>query len=391
MKTNHYEFIDALRGYAILLVMAVHASQASPQWLGIGRQLVDQGARGVQLFFVTSALTLLISWNSRKDGILPFYLRRLFRIAPMFWIGILFFLWLDGLGARYFAPNGIDEKTIFFTAIFLHGWHPEAINSVVHGGWSIAVEMTFYLLFPIINRFIRNLRSALVFFVLSNLISNYSFEYFLSKKEIYWPGIPASLVDVFLNLWFPMQLPVFASGFILFFLIRDCKGILSNVSIRLVLVLSLIVMMAIALGLYYPAEFGVNLYAAYGVCFCIFAFCLASGAVEFMVNKSIRHLGKISFSAYLWHFAIIGIIKNLAKGGFDPLKLLSDSHGFVFFLSFFPIVVVLTVIFSTMTYKIIEKPMIRVGNKLIEGMEAEEFKSKIISMILFGYCSDFKK
>ena len=34
------------------------------------------------------------------------------------------------------------------TAFFLHGLHPEAINSVIPGGWSIAVEMTFYLFFP---------------------------------------------------------------------------------------------------------------------------------------------------------------------------------------------------------------------------------------------------
>ena len=107
-----------MRGYAILMVMAVHASQVAVEWGGVGRTLVDQGAKGVQLFFVASALTLVMSWNSRNDGALKFYARRLFRVAPMFWLGIAFFVSLDGLGPRYFAPNGIDEKHIVLTSIF---------------------------------------------------------------------------------------------------------------------------------------------------------------------------------------------------------------------------------------------------------------------------------
>ena len=44
---------------------------------GAVRTLADQGARGVQLFFVASAITLCMSWEARRDGAIPFYIRRL--------------------------------------------------------------------------------------------------------------------------------------------------------------------------------------------------------------------------------------------------------------------------------------------------------------------------
>src|SRR5450830_1317428 len=122
MKNTNYKYIDALRGYAILMVIAVHTAQASGAWSGIGRDLINQGARGVQLFFVASALTLLISWNSKQDGAGKFYLRRIFRIAPMFWIGIAFFTWLNGFRPTYFSPHGISLSDIGLTAIFVNGW-----------------------------------------------------------------------------------------------------------------------------------------------------------------------------------------------------------------------------------------------------------------------------
>src|ERR1700733_5588258 len=87
-------YIDALRGYAILMVIAVHTSQAFSDLPKSFSTILSQGARGVQLFFVTSALTLSMSWVSRKESAGAFYLRRFFRIAPMFWLAIPFFICL---------------------------------------------------------------------------------------------------------------------------------------------------------------------------------------------------------------------------------------------------------------------------------------------------------
>src|SRR4051812_31822989 len=205
--------------------MAVHSSQASSAWSsGAGRQIVDQGARGVQLFFVASALTLAMSWHARNDGAVRFYLRRLLRIAPMFWLGTLFFLWLDGFSPRYFAPGGIDGTDVLLTALFLHGWNPDTVNSVVPGGWSIAVEMTFYLVFPLLMLVVRGWLTALAAFVACNAIALYSFDYFWANRALFWPGASDGLASTMLHLWFPTQLPVFALGFLLYYALRDWRG-----------------------------------------------------------------------------------------------------------------------------------------------------------------------
>jgi len=92
-----FKYIDALRGLAIFLVMIVHTSQyCEKSHNEIFNSFFKFGAKGVQLFFLASAFTLFLSYNNRnrqenKNSLRDFYIRRFFRIAPMYYIGIIFF------------------------------------------------------------------------------------------------------------------------------------------------------------------------------------------------------------------------------------------------------------------------------------------------------------
>jgi peptidoglycan/LPS O-acetylase OafA/YrhL len=83
-------YIDALRGIAILGVMLVHSSEYVTPSSQALRAFAAFGAKGVQLFFIASAITLGMSWRSRSvvelTPVRNFLLRRFFRIAPMFYI-----------------------------------------------------------------------------------------------------------------------------------------------------------------------------------------------------------------------------------------------------------------------------------------------------------------
>ena len=145
--------LDTLRGVAILGVLAVHTNQAVSSGVHQMDALLGWGRFGVQLFFLVSAFTMCYMWHERageSERVRKFYIRRVLRIAPMFWLAIPTYLLLYGTGTSYWSPQGISALDIALTATFLHGWWPSSINAIVPGGWSIAVEMMFYLLFPFV-------------------------------------------------------------------------------------------------------------------------------------------------------------------------------------------------------------------------------------------------
>ena len=173
---KRFEFVDALRGLAILGVIIVHSGQQIsnlPSWF---KSITQNGARGVQLFYIVSAFTLYYSLKyvrvSEKRLYLNFFIRRFFRIAPLFYVAIIFFLWKDGFGPRHFlgdAPS-ITLSNILSTFFFVNGVNPYWITSIVPGGWSIAVEMTFYATLPFIFNKIKTLTQAIWFTVISLVI-----------------------------------------------------------------------------------------------------------------------------------------------------------------------------------------------------------------------------
>jgi peptidoglycan/LPS O-acetylase OafA/YrhL len=211
------DYIDSLRGLAIAGVIATHSLILFPDLPWLVRQLGGLGSHGVHLFFVASALTLMVSWSSRRDGVLSFYTRRAFRIVPMFYLATMLYMLLGSvLESPFWADGTIDFRAILLTLLFSNGWFPAAINAVVPGGWTISVEMTFYVIFPLLATLITTPLRAAIFVVLALLIAATA----NMSIPVLYPGSEASALKFFSYYWLPNSLPSFAVGFLAYSLLN---------------------------------------------------------------------------------------------------------------------------------------------------------------------------
>ena len=147
------DYIDAVRGIAVLMVLFVHTLTLS-NTLNLNhffRVIVEQGRMGVQLFYMASAFTLFYSLSQRASGS-GFFIRRVFRVAPMFYIATIFYFFLYTIfpvsNIEAADLNTFTFANLFSHLTFTHGFSPYWINTIVPGGWSVGVEMLFYLFVP---------------------------------------------------------------------------------------------------------------------------------------------------------------------------------------------------------------------------------------------------
>jgi peptidoglycan/LPS O-acetylase OafA/YrhL len=357
-KKLHY--VDTLRGIAVLGVILVHCGDLASS----SNAIASVGARGVQLFFVVSSLTLLMSMTSRSareaHPIRNFFIRRFFRIAPLFYIAICVSLLVDGLSPRYWAPFGLSFSAIPTTLLFVNGWNPYTITSIVPGGWSIAVEMTFYGVLPILFYLVCSFRRAIACWAITVVAACA-----LSPLSAWLAGAacPSYLASAFGSLWFPTQLPVFLSGFMLFFALRDNFRALNFVASQAVCLFFLVVEFLVNRQFHLDLHLHLGMISA-GIGASLLAFTLAKTSPRFLVNPVLEHVGIVSFGCYILHFWTIRLLLPL-KG--TILFLPAPVRLFTAFL----IVAVATIIVSTGLHKFIEVPSQNVGRNLINRLGRE--------------------
>ncbi len=360
VEQRKYDFVDALRGVAVLLVILSHTEV--PVAL-IPLNVIGQ--YGVQLFFVVSAFTLFLSmeakYSSDRHPLLYFSIRRVFRIAPAFYLAAIFYLLVNGVGESRWAPTGIHFWQIAATFLFMHGWHPEAINAVVPGGWSIAVEMTFYLFLPLCFVYITTIYRA-VFLSFALLAIG------VVIRQLLMPGLVAAypeyngvLAAYFLQLWFISQACVFPLGFVLYFLFRDFRRprtIIKKVAVGLFIVSSCL------LGaLTRNSNPALPPFFLYSIVFVIIAYLFAVQPFRLFVNPFLCHIGKVSFSVYLVHFWVIHFVEV------HILPALPLANSYLRAVMMYGCTTLISVIIATITYRLIELPGEEIGRRLIKGID----------------------
>jgi peptidoglycan/LPS O-acetylase OafA/YrhL len=157
--------LDFLRATAVLLVLVGHLSR----FFNVERvgsiPLIGLGGLGVAIFFVHTALVLMLSLEREagNSGILfvPFMIRRCFRIYPLSMFVILaaaiFHIPQATVSPGHFAGWNFDGSDLLSNLLLVQNLSFRV--PIVGPTWSLAYELEMYLLLPAIFLFLRRTRT----------------------------------------------------------------------------------------------------------------------------------------------------------------------------------------------------------------------------------------
>ncbi|WP_433292687.1 acyltransferase family protein [Actinoplanes sp. CA-030573] len=145
--TKRLDWLDALRGYAALVVVCFHLS---PRVIGSERHLaiyrhIDFGKYGVLLFFLVSGYVIPMSLE-RHGSLRRFWIGRLFRIYPAYLFAIAVVVAAGAAGWLAWQPS-LRLETV--TSVLAHAtMMPDLVGhrGAVRVFWTLSYEMTFYLI-----------------------------------------------------------------------------------------------------------------------------------------------------------------------------------------------------------------------------------------------------
>jgi peptidoglycan/LPS O-acetylase OafA/YrhL len=359
-------FMDMMRGIAILMVLATHVAASIPGLSPGLAMLAKFGQTGVQMFFVASAYTLSLSWQRRVDEphrLARFALRRWFRIAPMYFVGVALFAALHFTLQAGAASVVVDPYTPWAVAanlLLIHGFVPAANNAIVPGGWSIGTEIAFYAAFPLLIGPFTRLGErhgwrAMVGLVLATAALNLVWQ--IANADALTALAPAN--NSFAYFHIVNQLPVFLVGLTLFrwHAAEPRAGAVAGV-------IAFVAATAVALALWRsaigPAFALVPVVVA--VAYAGLAHALSRSRID---ARWLRRIGQVSFSMYIvhtlfaWHAerALIAPLSSLLSPDLQ-LPLL------------FALVVIASYLVARWTEHAIEAPGVKFGARICDRLVA---------------------
>ncbi len=151
-NSQNLEFLDGIRGIAILLVVICHIFYINPKATGLVKFLGNawsEGHIGVTVFFTLSGF--LISqpfWKSKLSGkpiqLKSYLFRRFWKIYPPLALSVIlllpFYIWIYG-DAWHYVKTAIEWLCGIAWLLPVSG----KFNPLM---WSLIVELHFYLLLP---------------------------------------------------------------------------------------------------------------------------------------------------------------------------------------------------------------------------------------------------
>ena len=301
--------IDALKGIAILGVVACHAvGGALP---GIWGPLVSMGQNGVQLFFLISGYLCWQSLDRQAGGCrrpsladsLRWIGRHIGQLLPLFYLALFCTLFFQGWNNRYWMGPSVPRVTVgnlLAHICMVFGLFPQYSNALLSLEWYLGALVLFYLLAPLLYRWITTPGRALAFFLLACILA----ELLPSILRCPLPESDAYVWQAYIgNLSLIPQLPVLAAGVLLSYLTPLFKHSGDRLLSYGLLVCALVLLAGQMQGgnhiLYCPAA------VLFAFAFALLFLSQQAAPCPLLVNPLFTFYGRISLPVYLFHIILL--------------------------------------------------------------------------------------
>jgi exopolysaccharide production protein ExoZ len=344
--------VQGLRAIAALLVLSVHLNgieQKLPNPSGILQWLYPLGEYGVDLFFVISGFVMITStWNEFTAPAISvrFFLRRITRVYPPYWIVMLPIVALFIVSPMMVNGSQAIRPNVPATLLLL----PQIGKPLLTVSWTLVYEMFFYVVFAFVLAFDR--RWCLPFMAAWGVLT-------LAL---------AALLSNHTNIW----VGTYTNPLLLEFILGVFCGYLVKVrGVQFPIVTLALGVIGIGLADVYYAGIDTALHADGGLRFLFVGVPMLlffNGVVGletsfgYVLPNVLQQIGNASYTLYLWHVPISIFLARFA------LKA-RIAHSHVLTSLWLIAVAVIIVAASMMLYRWIERPLLKRSGKWIRTLD----------------------
>lgn len=316
----------------------------SPSFQTVNSALYAGSELAVTIFFVLSGMVLTLSIRNAKGGndgiiILSYFVRRIFRIFPLLVVVVTFsFLEMYLLRRIY----GIEIKWKTYADFTFEIWLKNVlllITTFNPPGWTLRIEIVGYILIPfVVLAASRSLLKSVFYAVVSVILT------VIIVKTEWWINLTS----------FKQLMPMFIPGIFLGFIVNtpDLKN--SNVLPFLVIGVVGIGILSRVQTAQYDLTFLVSTCCA---CLVVWAILDRGPFHHFINSPALRWLGDISYGTFLWHYPLLWcwfyIFGSYVGTTNSWIWLAAGAVGLP-----------LTLLFSHLTFRYVEKPMMELASRL---------------------------
>ena len=344
MKSERNKNIEMLRGMAILMMLFYHYIQSIPGLLSpsLDATVFNEaiGAISLALFYTISGYgTYLLFERKENFRYMDFVKRRCYGIIPHYYL----VLFVTILFIKPYIIGKYSIKDICMEFLFIHNYNPEGatINGVT---WTIALMMQFYLVAPLMYRFIKKYPyvATIIFVLISLVIARFSCAW-ITRNEMSGIWLVAASMR-----WLPTNLGVFALGM---FAARCKKRINCPNEMKFIVLITLLLFMVVG---FYKLIYLVGGTYGDGYRFLIreplMAACAAlciwlTGQLDFtyesVFGKVIQSVARNQYGIYLWHMILFGSVSQMSL--YITYK---EEHPLVLFVVIYLLAIFVGIVFT---------------------------------------------